>query len=176
MIRNDVEHRLSLQRLADMEVRLKEQRVQLKAMSLSNDEIKRVLDPVRIFQQQIQAEVDSYERLQRGEFDEIVNFSGLGQLLIAIRIASGVTQRVLAERMQVNESQISRDERNEYHNITIDRANRILEALGAQVRTSVIPQKTPTARVSRTRATAGLSGEKRLAPKRPPRKVKLAQK
>jgi transcriptional regulator with XRE-family HTH domain len=38
---------------------------------------------------------------------------GLGHLLIALRIAQGVSQRELAKRLEVHESQVSRDERNE---------------------------------------------------------------
>jgi hypothetical protein len=33
----------------------------------------------------------------------------------------------------VSEAQVSRDERNEYHGVTVDRAQRILEALGETV-------------------------------------------
>jgi transcriptional regulator with XRE-family HTH domain len=57
--------------------------------------------------------------------------------LIAARIAQGLSQRELAERLGVHETQVSRDERNEYHGITVERADRILEALGVEVRTVV---------------------------------------
>jgi transcriptional regulator with XRE-family HTH domain len=93
---------------------------------------------VRSFHEQLKEEVASYERLQRGEFDELHNFEGLGRLLVALRIAQGLTQRELAERLGVHESQVSRDERNEYHGVTVDRANRILDALGVDVRTEVV--------------------------------------
>ena len=46
------------------------------------------------------------------------NFSGIGRLLIALWIAKGLTQRELAERLEVSETQVSRDERNEYHGVT----------------------------------------------------------
>lgn len=63
--------------------------------------------------------------------------SGVARLLIAVRIAGGLSQRELAERLGVHETQVSRDERNEYHGITVERANRILEALGVELRTVV---------------------------------------
>ena len=66
-----------------------------------------------------------------------MNSQGIGRLLIAVRIAQGMTQRELAERLAVHESQVSRDERNEYHGITVERASRILEALGVTVRSIV---------------------------------------
>ena len=65
---------------------------------------------------------------------------GLGQLLVSLRIARGLTQRELAERLGVHESLVSRDERNEYHGITLDRAARILDALGYELRSTVVPR------------------------------------
>lgn len=56
--------------------------------------------------------------------------------LVALRIALGLTQRQLAERLSVNESQISRDERNEYQGVTVDRASRILDALGVTLKSA----------------------------------------
>ena len=89
------------------------------------------------FHLQLAEEVESYDRLQRGEFDEIRNLRGIGRLLIGLRIAQGLSQRELAERLGVNESQVSRDERNEYHGVTMERAARILDALHAEVLTTV---------------------------------------
>ena len=106
-------------------------------MKLGPDEIKRALDPMRSFHQQLEEELRSYERLKRGEFDEVRNLQGLGQLLVSLRIARGLTQRELAVRLAVHETQVSRDERNDYHGITLERANRILEALGVEVHSRV---------------------------------------
>ena len=137
MIRNENEYKDAVRRLGEQEERLKQQTAELKRTKLSRDEIKRVLDPVRSFHEQIKEEVASYERLKRGEFNELQNFSGIGRLLIALRVAKGLTQRELAERLAVSETQVSRDERNEYHGVTVDRANRILEALEVQVTSAV---------------------------------------
>ena len=62
-----------------------------------------------------------------------IRLRGIGQLLIGLRIAQGLNQRQLAERLGVHESQVSRDERNEYFNITLERASRVLDALDAEV-------------------------------------------
>ena len=79
-------------------------------------------------------EVESYERLKRGDIGEFMNLHGLGGALVALRIALGLTQRDLAERLGVHESQVSRDERNEYHGITVDRASRIFDTLDVHLR------------------------------------------
>ena len=95
MIRNENEYKDAVRRLGEQEERLKQQAAQLKQTKLSKDAIKRVLDPVRSFHEQIKEEVASYEPLKRGEFDELQNFAGIGRLLIALRIAKGLIQREL---------------------------------------------------------------------------------
>ena len=106
-------------------------------MGLKPREIKRALDPVRSFHDQLAEEVRAYGRLKRGEFSEVLNLRGLGQLLVSLRIARGLTQRKLAQRLGVHETLVSRDERNEYHGITLERATRVLEAIGVEVHSRV---------------------------------------
>ena len=65
------------------------------------------------------------------------NLHGLGRALAGARIALGLTQRELAKRLNVDESQISRDERNDYHGITVERASRILDAMGIETTTEL---------------------------------------
>jgi DNA-binding XRE family transcriptional regulator len=137
MIRNENEYRQAVDRLVAEKERIAQQETELKGMDLTAEEIKRVLDPVRSFHLQLVEEVESYERLKRREIGEVFNLRGLGNALICLRIASNLTQRELAERLGVNETQVSRDERNEYHGITLERAAKILDALGAKIRIDV---------------------------------------
>ena len=137
MIRNEKEYREAVESIGQEKDRLARQEAKLQDMGLEPDQIKRALDPMRSFHQQLEEEVASYERLKRGEFDEIENLRGLGLLLVSLRIARGLTQRQLAEKLGVHETQVSRDERNEYHGITLERAAKVLEALGVEVRSRV---------------------------------------
>lgn len=137
MIRNENEYREAVSRLKDEEERLAAHRRELEKTGLSPEELKRVLDPMESFHLQLAEEVESYERLKRGEFGEIHNLRGIGRLLIGLRIAQGLSQRELAERLGVHESQVSRDERNDYHNVTLERAAKILDALHAELRSTV---------------------------------------
>src|SRR5271155_5233661 len=137
MIRNEAEYQEASARLADERSRLAEHRVRLKEAGLSDEEVKRVIDPMESFHLQLSEEVESYERLKRGEFEELENFRGLGHLMISLRIAQGISQRELAKRLGVHESQVSRDERNEYFGITLDRAMRVLDALNVRLHSRV---------------------------------------
>jgi hypothetical protein len=143
MIRNDTEYKEAVKRVSEEKQRLEEQRARLKQMGLTEEEVKRAIDPIHSFHLQLEEEVASYERLRRGEFDELRNLSGLGTLLISLRIAMNMTQRDLAARLEVSESQVSRDERNEYHGITLERAVRVLDALGVELHSRVEMRKQP---------------------------------
>jgi len=137
MIRNEAEYQEAANRLMAEKSRLAEHRARLKETGLSDDEIKRVMDPMESFHLQLLEEVESYERLKRGEFDELINLRGLGHLLISLRISKGMTQADLAQKLGVHSSQVSRDERNEYFGITLERAIKVLDALGVELRTKV---------------------------------------
>jgi DNA-binding transcriptional regulator YiaG len=133
MIRNENEYREAARRLDEEKVRLNQHCEHLISMGLSPEEVKTALDPMRSFHEQFKEEVESYERLKRGEMAELLNLHGLGLTLVGLRIALGLSQRELAERLSIHESQVSRDERNEYHGITVERAARVLDALGVRL-------------------------------------------
>lgn len=136
MIKNEKQYRDATERLEDEEARIRGKKAALAAEGLSRKEIKRLTDPFLSFHLQLKEEVEEYEGLKRGEFAELSNLVGLGRRLVGLRVARGITQRDLAERLGVDESSISRDERNEYHGVTVERASRVLEALGAEARTT----------------------------------------
>lgn len=170
MIRNDSEYQEALRRLEDGKKSLAEQRAKLEAEGLAPEHIAYAIAPSESFALQVREEVTEYERTRRGDLGEVVNLHGFGRMLIAARIAADVTQRGLAERLEVHESQVSRDERTEYHGVTINRAARILDVLGLTLRASFEPlaaiprpKKMPPAgprpkRASRRASTRSWSG------------------
>jgi len=138
MIRNEQEYQEASKRLEAERERLDQHRKQLLESGLKKSELKRVMDPLISFHEQLREEVEHYENLKRGKFPNLHNLKGLGGLLVSLRIASGMSQRELAAKLEVHESQVSRDERNEYHGVTVDRAIKILDALGVKIQTSVV--------------------------------------
>ena len=136
MIRNEQEYQEASQRLEAERERLDKHRKQLAKSGLKKAELKRVMDPLISFHEQLREEVEHYENLKRGKFPNLQNLKGLGVLLVSLRIAQGMSQRELAAKLEVHESQVSRDERNEYHGITVDRAIKILDTLGVKLQTS----------------------------------------
>jgi DNA-binding Xre family transcriptional regulator len=137
VIRNEREYREALSRLKrDGEV-ITNQRQALVESGLSEEEVDRGLGPLLSFQAQLEEEVEWYERARRREFKVSHDVRDIGYMLIALRIANGLTQKELAEKLGVSEAMVSRDERNEYHGITVERVQRILDAMGETLRFEV---------------------------------------
>lgn len=133
MIRNEREYKEAKRRLQEEKARRVTHAKKFESMGLAPEEIDRAMEPLLSFQEQLAEEIESYEKLKRGEFDPLINLRGLGYSLIALRISLGISQRELASALGVHESQVSRDERNEYHGITVERVTRVLEALGVRM-------------------------------------------
>lgn len=129
MIRNEPEYQEALRRLEQDRYVAAKQREALGSAGLREEEVERGMEPLLSFQAQLAEEIEWYENVRRRNFPVIHRLTDVGRLLVALRIANGMSQRELADRLGVSESVVSRDERNEYHGITVERAQRILDAL-----------------------------------------------
>ena len=129
MIRTDAEYRRALQRLAQEDETLRAQREHLASLDLSDEEVERAMQPLLSFRAQPAEEVEAYTQMKRGDLGPLQSLTAIGRWLVGARIARGLSQAALAERLGVHESQVSRDERNDYRGVTAERAQRILEAL-----------------------------------------------
>lgn len=149
MIRTDSEYRQTVSQLAGFASRLHQKTQQLKEMQLTEEQIEKATEADKMFYAQLAEEVKCYERLCRGDTGELNQFFELrdmGKLLIALRIFRGFKQSDLAARLGVDPSQVSRDERNEYHGITVQRVVKITEALGVELKCKYEPTVNEAAR------------------------------
>jgi transcriptional regulator with XRE-family HTH domain len=137
MIKTQREYEEALKRIKHNREVAALQRQKLEEADLSPEEVALAMEPLLSFHAQLIEEVRWYENVRARNFETLSRLTDLGRLLIALRIANGLTQRDLAERLGVSETQVSRDERNDYHGITLERAQRILEALHESVSTTV---------------------------------------
>ena len=80
----------------------------------------------------LEADIQEYEELKAGNFsfEKLEEISELPRLLIRARIASGLSQRGLADRLGLKEQQIQRYEANDYASASFTRIRDILAALG----------------------------------------------
>lgn len=154
MLKSEAEYRRAVAEVTEQRGRLEQQIERLRGEGLTEDQVRVAMEPLWAYHRQLAGEIDHYERIKRGEFDALRNLERLGELLIAVRIYLGLTQAELAERLGVDPSVVCRDERNEYHGVTLERAAKILNAMRVELRTSVevpghgltaLPRETPRA-------------------------------
>ena len=61
MMHGETEYQYVVKRIAEQELQLEEHQTRLAARGLNAEKIKRVLDPIRSFHEQLTVEVKSYE-------------------------------------------------------------------------------------------------------------------
>jgi DNA-binding XRE family transcriptional regulator len=136
MIRTESEYKEAVKRRDAEKVQIETYRKELEAQKVAPELVKKAMQPYESFRLQLVEEIEGYERIKRGVINDTFNLAGIGQRLIGMRIYLEISQRELAKRLGVHETQISRDERNEYHGITVERVAEILAALGVSMRSS----------------------------------------
>ncbi|MBK5218204.1 MAG: helix-turn-helix transcriptional regulator [Thermoleophilia bacterium] len=87
----------------------------------------------------LREELKRYEDLRDGRISkrELEGLRDLPAALIEARIAAGLTQKALGERLGVKEQQIQRWEANLYPGVGVERLQEIADALGMEVRETV---------------------------------------
>lgn len=82
----------------------------------------------------LREQIKRYEKLVAGQVRQIKSDSlvDIGLALIEARIASGMTQKTLAQALGLAEQQIQRYEANEYTGASLDRLQEVADALGVQ--------------------------------------------
>lgn len=82
---------------------------------------------------EIASQVELYEDAKSGQRNSFLtnNINELGVLLICARVAAGMSQRELAERMGLKEQQVQRYEQENYRTANLNRLSEVVEALGA---------------------------------------------
>lgn len=136
MIRTESEYRRSLEKLEQTKKHIATQQQYFLEQGLTPEQTERATHPLLTFKAQLEEEIETYNHLRRGELPTLYSLSNIGQWLIGVRIAKGLSQKELAAKLGVSEQQVSRDERNEYHGITVDRAQSILENMEVQYQLS----------------------------------------
>ena len=82
----------------------------------------------------LQQEIEDYERLKQQQTSiKIGSIKELPLALIRARIAMGMTQKELAEKMGVKEQQVQRDEANQYSSAGFRRIAEVADALEIQI-------------------------------------------
>lgn len=92
----------------------------------------------------LREEIERYEELRGGRVNEreLPSLRELPTALIEARIAAGLTQKALGERLEVKEQQVQRWEANRYSGVGVERLQEVADALGMKV-TETVSYTTP---------------------------------
>ncbi len=82
------------------------------------------------------SELRTYEALKAGDMNviEVQSFEELPHALIKARIALGLSQKELANRLSMKEQQIQRYEASDFANASLKRLQQIIDALGIKIK------------------------------------------
>ncbi len=107
-------------------------------------------DALRSQLEELRGQLTEYETLQSGQHNvlEAASFDDLPRALIRARIAAGLSQKQLADRLGLKEQQIQQYEATEYSSASLARVREVIQALGVLVREDVF---LPGADISRSR-------------------------
>lgn len=138
MIKNDRQYRITKAQAEEFEQALASLNA-APAPGLSPLIRKAQLDATRSQLDELNCELAEYDALVAGKQRvlELASLEELPRALIRARIASGLTQRDLAERLGVKEQQVQRYEATDYSAASLARINEVVVALGLTVREDV---------------------------------------
>ncbi len=90
--------------------------------------------------QELREELADYEAVRTGQVRvlELASLRDLPEALIRARLAAGLTQKGLAERLKLKEQQVQRYEATRYTGVRWERLQAVADALGVQLQEHVI--------------------------------------
>jgi DNA-binding Xre family transcriptional regulator len=136
MIKNERQYRITKAQAQEFERGLKEMREAPADDKQLDPIIRQAMEDAMASQlSTLHRELGEYEALRSGECTvlDLASLDELPSALIRARIASGLSQKQLAERLGLKEQQIQRYEATEYAAANLERLQEISQALGIQV-------------------------------------------
>ena len=134
MIKNERQYRITKAQAAKLEAALESFSAQSAGDGKTHPRlIKAQADALRSQLESLRGELREYEEMKTGEIPppDLSYITVVPQDLIHARIASGLSQKELAERLGMPEQQIQRYEATEYESVSLARIMEIAKALQA---------------------------------------------
>jgi HTH-type transcriptional regulator / antitoxin HipB len=137
MIQNERQYKVTQTKLKELEqasanIELEDPRLHPRQILSQKNSYNKIIGTLKL-------ELAEYEELKSGRIAvfQIESFNDLPTALIKARIALGMTQKELAEKIDTQEQQIQRYEANHYHAISFNRLMKVVQALGISFKNSV---------------------------------------
>jgi len=140
MIKNDRQYRITRARIGEFERALME--ISSKEAESPQDELWITVQRDAISSQlaELRSQIQEYETLRARGMGalELNSFDDLPRILIKARIAAGLTQKEVADRLHLKEQQIQRYESTDFAGVGFDRIKEMMRALGIGLAKGVI--------------------------------------
>lgn len=135
MIKNERQYRITRREAEKFEQSL-EQFKQEKHKSIHPKLVKAQQEAIESQLASLRVEINEYETLRRRKRKKVDTgtLEQLPQLLIQARVAAGLTQKQLAEKLGLKEQQIQRYEATDYRSASLSRVIEIARAIDAEMR------------------------------------------
>lgn len=137
MIKNDVQYKVTKAQADRFEKALRDLRERAPERFAKNPKLRDVYEAsIKSQLEELREQLAEYDALRSGSGArlELSSFDEVPKVLVQARIASGLSQRDLAERLSMKEQQIQRYEATEYASASLTRLKQIALALGLQVK------------------------------------------
>lgn len=133
MIRNEQQYKIAKSHAANFKKAISE--LEKKSQGVHPILLKAEKEALQTQFSDLSHEIKSYEALKGGEVQviEVNAFNELPKALIQARIAKGLSQRDLAEKLGLKEQQIQRYEATNYATASLDRINEVVNALDVKI-------------------------------------------
>ncbi len=147
MIKNERQFRITNAQAENFRKAVSELQSKLEKESEANKQLRLRLQLSAIASQltDLEEALREYESLQhkRNESLEITSLAELPSVLIKARIASGLTQKQLADKLGIKEQQVQRYEATDYAGANLQRIQQVIEALGVKARKQLFIPEVP---------------------------------
>lgn len=148
MIKNERQYRISkaqAEKFAQTLARIENSQVEQKSTEDAVHPLLRKAERDALASQleSLQGEIRAYENLRDGRERVFVSdsFDELPAVLIKARIAAGLSQKDLAERLGVKEQQVQKYEATDYTSASLERVKAVVRALGVTIREEITVQE-----------------------------------
>ena len=174
MIKNERQYRITRSQAQKFQAAIRELEATQPAKDVSPVLHKAQIDALRSQVADLEEEIAEYESLREGKrpVQQLQTIEQIPAALIQSRIAGGLSQEQLAERMGLKSQQIQRYEATEYRAASLARVIEVARALRVRIPAGLLPSEGELSveRMFERLKTAGLSAEfvkQRLLPKAP---------
>ena len=125
MIQNGLQYRVTQARLREMRealAELSQEPLPKRALEVRRKALKSLIE-------ELEVNITAYEQLKGGELPDLSVLETLPETLIKARIAAGLTQAALAERLGMKPQQVQRYEATKYANASLERVLEVVRAI-----------------------------------------------